>query len=217
MNSRETLFTELGVLEEHPPTVPEVFRDSKFVFLANTHPAVQLEMLWQFKDKRIAVADTMDLWIRDARDELGELLKRIDGLVLNFDEAEQLTGKANTITAARRILDLGPKFVIVKKGEHGCTLVHTDGIAALPAYPAEDVIDPTGAGDSFAGGLMGWLAAAHEKGTDAIGFESLRRALAHATVVASFTIESFALERLTRLTRDEVDERFERFVGMVRL
>lgn len=222
MNSRETLFTELGVVEEHPPAVPEHYKDSEFVFLANSHPAVQLDMLWQFQSRRLAVADTMDLWIRSAREELLELLKRVDGLVLNYDEAELLTGKNNPVTAARKILELGPAFVVVKKGEHGSILVHREGVAALPAYPAERVIDPTGAGDSFAGGMMGSLAAASaRRSPDAepapIGFDELRRALAHATVAASFTIESFALERLTHLTRRELADRFDEFVRMVRV
>ena len=219
MDSRETLFTELGVLEEMPPRVPEDYRDSEFVFLANTHPAVQLEMLANFSKRRLVVADTMDFWIDSARDELTNLLKRVDGLVLNFDEAEQFTGKRNTVSAARHILELGPKFVVVKKGEHGCIIVHQDGIAALPAYPAEDVIDPTGAGDSFAGGMMGFIAAEADRGSqdDPADFGTIRRALAHGTVIASFNIESFSLDRLTKLTRDEVGERFDEFAKMVRV
>ncbi|MFN0131618.1 MAG: PfkB family carbohydrate kinase [Phycisphaerales bacterium] len=214
MNSRETLFTELGVLAEQPPEIPQAFRDSRTVFLANTHPAVQLRMLEALPKRGLTVADTMDLWINVARAELDLLLTRIDGLVLNYDEAELLTGKANTVAAARQVLKMGPKFVVVKKGEHGCILVHRDGMAALPAYPTETVIDPTGAGDTFAGGMMGYLA--NHKG-DAHSVSSLREALAHGTVVASFNIESFSLERLTTLTRAELDARYREFAGMVRV
>ena len=221
MNSRETLFTHLGVLEEAPPPVPEAYRDSKYVFLANTHPAVQLGLLEQFPSRRLAVADTMDLWINIARADLDALLPRVDGLVLNYDEAELLTGKANTVAAARHILDMGPAFVVVKKGEHGCLFAHRSGlIGALPAYPAETVIDPTGAGDSFAGGMMGHIAASMPdagSGEDTVPFDAIRRALAHGTVIASFNIESFSLDRLATLTPEELNERYEQFAAMVRI
>jgi sugar/nucleoside kinase (ribokinase family) len=218
MNRRDTLFTELGVLAERPPAIPAAYRDSQFVFLANTHPSVQVLMLENLPKRRLTVADTMDLWINTARAELDLLLTKVDGLVLNYDEAELLTGKPNTVAAARHILKLGPKFVVVKKGEHGCLLVHRDGIAALPAYPEENVIDPTGAGDSFAGGMMGHLAShpSHKAGGE-VSFKALREALAHGTVIASFNIESFSLERLAKLTRAELDKRYEEFVGMVRV
>ncbi|MGP1257264.1 MAG: PfkB family carbohydrate kinase, partial [Kiloniellales bacterium] len=161
MNSRETLFTELGVVAEKPPIPPEAYRDSRFVFLANTHPKVQMDLLSHFPDHELAVADTMNLWIDTARDDLVALLDKIDGLVLNDEEARLLTGKRNPITAGKKILGMGPTFALIKKGEHGAVLVHKDGVAALPAYPTEVVVDPTGAGDSFAGGLMGQLAASH--------------------------------------------------------
>lgn len=208
VNQRETLFTELGVLEETPPAVPEAYRDSRYIFLANTHPAVQLDLLRQFPERRLAVADTMDLWINIAHDELVELLKHIDGLALNYEEAEQLTETRNPITAARRILDMGPSFVTVKKGEHGAILVHREGIAVLPAYPAEleHVVDPTGAGDSFAGGMMGHLAA-----VDRTDFEAIQSAIAWGTVTASFTIESFGLDRLTTISREDIDGRMAHF------
>lgn len=214
MNSRETLFTELGVLAERPPAIPEKFRDSTFIFLANTHPAVQLQMLQGLPSRKLAVADTMDLWINTARAELDLLLTKIDGLVLNYDEAELMTGKANTVAAARQILKMGPRFVVIKKGEHGCIVVHRDGVAALPAYPTEHVVDPTGAGDSFAGGMMGHLAS--HRG-DAHSLKSLREALAHGTVLASFNIEQFSLDRLKTLTRAEIDQRYSEFAGMIRV
>jgi cytidine kinase len=218
MNSRDTLFTELGVLAEPPPRVPAAFADSRFVFLANTHPSVQAGMLEQLPRRVLTVADTMDLWINTARPELARLLAMVDGLVLNYDEAEMLTGRKNPVTAGRHILDLGPRFVVVKKGEHGALLVHRDGLAALPAFPAENVVDPTGAGDSFAGGMMGSIAGGASGGSgDAAGFDSIRRALVHGTVVASFTIEAFGLDRLRALTRAEVERRYEGFAAMIRV
>lgn len=215
MNSRETLFTELGVLGEAPPKVPDAYRDSEFVFLANTHPAVQAGMLEQLPRRRFVVADTMDLWINTARPELLNLLRRVDGVVLNYDEGELLTGKSNTVSAGRHILDMGPKFVVIKKGEHGALLVHPEGVCALPAYPTETVVDPTGAGDTFAGGMMGFLAA--EGGQRPGAFDSLRRALVHGTVIASFTIEAFSLSRLEKLTRDVIQRRFDAYTRMVRV
>jgi sugar/nucleoside kinase (ribokinase family) len=217
MNNRETLFTELGVLAEEPPKVPAGFRDSKFVFLANTHPAVQVGMIAQLPQRVLTVADTMDLWINTAKDQLLVLLRQIDGLVLNYDEAELLTGKANTVTAGRHILEMGPKFVVVKKGEHGAILVHKEGVAALPAYPTENVVDPTGAGDSFAGGMMGSLASSKVEAGKVGGFESIRRSLVHGTVVASFCIEAFSLERLVGLTRADLEKRYNEYAAMVRL
>lgn len=218
MDERDTTFTDLNVLEEEPPTIPEQFRDSTHIFLANTHPAVQLGMLEQLPDRRLAVADTMDLWINVAKDELTALCKQVDGLVLNFDEAELFTGHRNTVSAAKHILDLGPGFVVVKKGEHGCLFAarETDGsvgIGALPAYPAEKVVDPTGAGDTFAGGMMGYLATLPDAELD---FDTLRAALAHGTVMASYTIETFSLERLSKLTREQLDDRLAEFATMLR-
>lgn len=215
MNERETMFTELGVVAEKPPTPPAKYADSKFVFLANSHPSVQMAMLESFPKRSIAVADTMNLWIDIAKPELLALLMKVDGLVLNDQEARMLTGLRNPFTAGKMILKLGPKFVVIKKGEHGCVLVHRDGVAALPAYPCENVVDPTGAGDSFAGGMMGHLAAAHSKDQN-IGMESVQQALAHGTIIASFAIESFSLDRLARLTKDEIARRYTEFQGFVR-
>jgi sugar/nucleoside kinase (ribokinase family) len=214
MNQRETLFTELGVLEEHGPEVPESFRDSEFVFLANTHPEEQLRLLDAFPRRKLAVADTMDLWINIAHPELMKLLGRVDGVVLNNEEAELLTEINNAVSAGRKILEFGPRFVVVKKGEHGAILVHRDGIATIPAYPslAEQVVDPTGAGDSFAGGMMGHIASVGM--TD---LAALQTAMAWGTVTASFAIESFSLNRLARLTRAEIDERMKAFQSAARI
>ncbi len=214
MNKRETLFTELGVLEEDPPAVPSHYADSKYIFLANTHPGVQLALLEQFPNRSLAVADTMDLWINIAHDELLTLFRKLDGIVINDSEAEQLTEIPNAVSAARKILDMGPSFVVVKKGEHGAILVHGDGVAAIPAFPAEihHVVDPTGAGDSFAGGMMGHIAA-----VDKTDLHTLQSAMAWGTVTASFTIESFGLDRLTSISRADIHERMRQFQEAARI
>lgn len=210
MNDRDTLEVDLNVLAEHLPQVPGHYRDSRHVFLANTHPAGQLELLASFPDRALAVADTMDLWIETERPTLLELLKQIDGLVLNDSEAIMLTEQPNVVRAADAILNLGPRFVVIKKGEHGAILRHTHGQAVLPAYPARDVVDPTGAGDSFAGGMMGYLAAAGD-----YSIEGLRRAMAYGTMVASFNIEAFSLDRLKEIRRDHVDQRLGEYRKML--
>jgi sugar/nucleoside kinase (ribokinase family) len=222
MNDRETLFTHLGVVGEAPPRIPAQFKDSQFIFLANTHPAVQLDFLSNFPRRKLAVADTMDLWIKTARADLEKLLRQIDGVVLNYSEAEQLTGVRNAITACRTILRImggpgeagRPRFVVNKKGEHGAIMVHSEGVATMPAFPAElhQVVDPTGAGDSFAGGFMGYLASA-----GSTGFEALQTGLSWGTVTASFTIESFGLDRLSHLTRSEIDQRMRQFQAHARV
>lgn len=220
MDHRDTTFTSLNVLEEAPPEVPEAYRDARYVFLANGHPAVQLGMLEQLPARRLAVADTMDLWINIARDDLDRLIARVDGLVLNYDEAQLLTGRTNTVAAARYILEMGPSFVVVKKGEHGCLFVVRDsdgvGIGAMPAFPAETVVDPTGAGDSFAGGMMGYLAH-DEGGQPPFNLARLKAALAHGTVMASFTIETFSLDRLASITPRDLGERYDEFARMLRV
>ncbi|MFU8828246.1 MAG: PfkB family carbohydrate kinase [Phycisphaerales bacterium] len=216
-NQRETVFTELGVLAEHPPKAPAAFSDSKFIFLANTHPSVQYEMLHAFPDRVFSVADSMNLWIETAQTELRKLLRDIDGLIINDEEAHMLTGIRNPISAGRKIIEtMGPMFVVIKKGEHGCVLVHDQGVAMLPAFPVESVVDPTGAGDSFAGGMMGHLAAAHSKDMN-VSIGSIQQALAHGTVIASFAIESFGLDRLAELNREEVAKRYSDFQEMVKV
>jgi sugar/nucleoside kinase (ribokinase family) len=216
MNVRETLFTELGVLGEHPPKPPAKYADSKFIFLANSHPVVQRELLESFPQRAIAVADTMNLWIETAREDLASLLSRIEGLVVNDEEARLLTGKRNPISAGKKILDMGPMFVVIKKGEHGCILVHQEGVAMLPAFPCENVVDPTGAGDSFAGGMMGHLAASHSRDMN-ITMASVQQAMAHGTIIASFTIESFSLDRLSKVTKDDIAKRYTQFAEMVKI
>ena len=214
VNRRETLFTEVGVLQEEPPRVPAAYADSELVFLGNTHPSVQLGFVDQFPKRKLVVADTMDLWIRTANPELSALLQRVDGLIVNDSEAAELTGVRNAISAGRKILDMGPKFVVVKKGEHGAILIHPEGSAVIPAFPIEDanVVDPTGAGDSFAGGFMGYLA--REGRFD---FVSLQKAMAYGTVVASFSLEAFGLDRMRTLKFDEITKRLAQFQQMARV
>ncbi len=233
LDERDTLATELNVLGEEPPQVPAAYKEATHLFLANAPPGVQLSFLQQFPKCQLAVADTMDLWITSAKEELLQLLREVDGLVLNYEEAEQLTSKHNTVAAAKHLLELGPSFVVVKKGEHGCLFAIKEEeekrertekkgesawegggihIGALPAYPAEKVIDPTGAGDSFAGGLMGFLAA---RNNNRVTPDVLKEALLHATVLASFTIEAFSLERLQHLKKEELDARIEKYRRML--
>lgn len=210
MNERETLSTDLNVVAEKPPPIPEAYRDSNVVFLANTHPALQLGMREQLPAAKLVVCDTMDLWITTERSALQKTLAAVDGVIINDSEAIELTGQSNLITAGRDVLKLGPKFAVVKKGEHGAVLVTSDGVTAVPAFPSETVADPTGAGDSFAGGMLGYLAA--EASFD---YDTLRRALVRGTVVASFTIEEFSVQRLRTVPRDEVNHRVAEFTTML--
>jgi len=212
MNDRDTVDVALNVLAEDLPAVPDRFRDSRYVFLANTHPAAQLALLEQFPDAKLVVADTMDLWINTAAEDLSKLMRRLDGLVLNDSEARALTGESNLIAASHKIVAMGPKFVVIKKGEHGCLLNHTEGLGVLHAFPAANVVDPTGAGDSFAGGAMGYLASCGR-----IDLPAIRRALAYGTIVASFTIEAFSLQRLTEITRHDIDQRLSEYAQYLRL
>ncbi len=212
MNNRDTLEVHTNVLAEELPPVPDAYADSEFVFLANTHPAGQIELLEQFLNRKLAVADTMDLWIETERDLLEKLMGEIDGLVMNDSEAIMFTDDTNLVRAADKILEYGLAFVVIKKGEHGCMLRHRDGYALLPAFPTGEVIDPTGAGDSFAGGMMGYLAS-----TGDLTLEGYRRALAYGTIVASFNVESFSLDRLSGINRQSIDDRLSHYRGMMAL
>ena len=205
MNDRRTDCLELNVLAEAPPSVPSEYKDSEFVFLANTAPVLQLELLEQIKDPVFVAADTMDCWIDSQLDDLKGLLKRIDCLIINEDEARMLAAENNLIKATEKILGMGPSVVIIKKGESGSIMCNADGERfILPSFPAADVKDPTGAGDSFAGALMGYLA--QRTRTD---FGSLKRAIAYGTVVASFAIAGFSLDRLASINKTDIDSRFE--------
>jgi sugar/nucleoside kinase (ribokinase family) len=202
MDNRTTEKVELNVLAEAPPKVPKAFRDSEFVFLANTAPALQQEMLGQVEKPAFVAVDTMDLWIREYLDDLKIVLTKIDCLIINEDEARMLANEHNLISAARKILDMGPGVLVVKKGESGSIMCSADGdMFILPAFPADEVIDPTGAGDSFAGGFMGYLAQ-----TGRTDFETLKTAVAYGTVVASFTIADFSLDGLTSTDRTKIDK-----------
>jgi len=207
LNEAQSIETRLGVLAESAPVIPQQFTDSRYVFLANTHPALQEQLLGLIQRPKLVVADTMNLWINTARAELMKTLKMVHGLVLNDGEARLLTEQKNLIAAARDVLKMGPRFVVIKKGEHGCLLVTKGGEAfVLPAYPAEQVIDPTGAGDSFAGGMMGYLATQGHF-TPA----TVKRALAYGTCVASFTIADFSLGGLQATNRELIDERWHAY------
>jgi len=210
MNSRETLDVQLNTFGDFQPVVPEAFKDTPFVFLANGAPATQRSVLEQMQAPRFCVADTMDLWIDREKDGLLELLRRIDGLIVNDSEVKQLTGKTNLIQAGRACLALGPKLVIVKKGEHGCFVFSNFFHYALPAYPTETVVDPTGAGDSFAGGFMGYLATC-----DTISLWNMKRAVAYGTVTASLTVEGFGVERIASADMETVERRYHEFQQFV--
>jgi sugar/nucleoside kinase (ribokinase family) len=210
MNEARTDAVELNVLAEEPPRVPEKFRNSKFVFLANTHPALQQQILSQIESPVFVAADTMNLWINNEKDQLKKLLKKIDALVLNDGEARLLTGEHNTVSAAIKILDMGLNAVIIKKGEFGSMVMNKDGgIFMLPAYPTAKVIDPTGAGDSFAGAMMGYLASAGKA-----DMETLSTAMAYGSVVASLNIEGFSLESISKRTKQDIEERYKQLKKM---
>ncbi len=210
MNDRETLEVHLNVFENFDPKLSDDNCRSRFLFLANGSPKMQLSVLEQVKNPTLAVCDTMDLWINIQRDELLALLRRIDGVVLNDGEAKLLTGEENLVRAGHAVRKLGPKFVVIKKGEHGAMFFAEHETYVMPAYPTPDVVDPTGAGDSFAGGMMGYLASQGN-------FEprTLKEAMAYGTVVASFNVEDFSLDRLQRIERPDIDRRLEQYKRML--
>jgi sugar/nucleoside kinase (ribokinase family) len=211
MNNRRTLVTELGVFETFTPRLPADCVNTPFVLLANIAPSLQLHVLDQMRRPKFVVADTMDLWLNIALEDLLKLLRRVDGFVLNESEARQLTQENNLFRAVKKIHKLGPKHVIVKKGEHGAILSNRDGLFVSPAFPLHDVVDPTGAGDSFVGGMMGYLATA--KGP----VEShLRRAMIYGSVVASYCCEDFGLKRTTRVNRAAIDKRVKELEKLTR-
>ena len=210
MNDRETIEVHLNVLDEFQPKLDASHQDCRFLFLGNASPAVQLNVLEQAKNAELTVADTMDLWINIQRDELGELLQKIDGLVLNDTEAKLLAEDENLVRAGHTIRAMGPKFVVIKKGEHGAMFFSEHEMYVMPAFPTEKVLDPTGAGDSFAGGMMGHLASIGR-----FDPQALKEALAYGTVTASFTVEDFSLDRLEKLDRSMVDQRFKEYRQML--
>jgi len=212
MDDRTTDCLELNVLAEHPPTIPDSFRDSRFVFLANTTPKLQLELLDQIQSPLFVAADTMNCWIQNHLADLKMLLKRIDCLIINEDEAKLLSAEFNLIKAAQKVLDMGPGVVIIKKGQSGSITCDAKGHKfILPAYPTTEVTDPTGAGDSFAGATLGYLSQ-----TGKTDFQTLKTAVAYGTVVASFTIADFSLHGLTSITRNDIDKRLETLQKLTR-
>ena len=204
-NSRETIYTHLNVFDQFRPVLPESYRSTPFVFLANIHPALQLEVLDQVHAPRFVAADTMNYWIEGTPGELRKVLGRVDALVINDEEARELSGESNLVKAARAIQRMGPALLVIKRGEHG-VLVIRDRFFAAPAMPLEEVVDPTGAGDTFAGGFMGFLASAVEI-TDTV----VARAVIAGSALASLSVEDFGLDQLLRLTPDELRDRFAAF------
>jgi sugar/nucleoside kinase (ribokinase family) len=211
MNDRETLEIHLNVFGDFKPQLPEEYRRAKYVFLANGSPVTQMNVLEQCTSPRLVVADTMDLWIREQHDELMKLLKKIDGLVMNDSEAKLLTGTENLVAAGHAVRKLGPKFVVIKKGEHGAMFFSEHETYVLPAFPTERVVDPTGAGDSFAGGMMGYLA---EK--DQFDPQTLKEAMAYGILVASYNVEDFSLDRMKQIERADLELRLEKYKQMLR-
>jgi len=205
LNTRETRSVALNVFEHFTPTLPDSYKETPIILLANIAPDLQHHVLDQVKLPRFVIADTMDLWINIAKERLIELLSRVHMLILNDGEARQLTGLTSLIKAGRKLQELGPRYVAVKKGEHGCLLFGDDGqFFSCPAFPLEDIHDPTGAGDTFAGGLAGYLA---KSGDTEITFSQIKQAVVHGSVLASFNVEAFSLERLKTLTHEQIAER----------
>lgn len=212
MDNRTTLSTELNVFEAFSPNLPETYRDAPYLFLGNIHPALQLHVLEQVHTPRFVLIDTMDLWINIAKEELTQVIGKCDMLTLNESEAQLFTGEHSLMQAAKALIELGPNYILIKKGGNGSMLYSRDDLFLLHAYPLDTFADPTGAGDSFAGGLMGALAASGK--TDA---EAIRQAMVYGSVVASFGVEEFSLDRLQRLDRNQIDQRLNQFRSICRL
>ncbi|WP_397364028.1 PfkB family carbohydrate kinase [Olleya sp. R77988] len=210
MNSRDTLATELNVLEHFNPVVPENYRDAEIVMLGNLHPLVQQGVLDQMTKKpKLAILDTMNFWMDIALDDLLSVIKNVDVITINDEEARQLTGEYSLVVAARKIHEMGPKYVVIKKGEHGALLFHDDHMFYAPALPLEEVFDPTGAGDTFAGGFSGYLAS-----TGDISFENMKNAVIYGSTLASFCVEKFGTERMVNLKKEEVKKRLQAFKSL---
>lgn len=206
LNERETIYTHLNVFEEFRPVIPSGYQDTSYVFLGNIHPTLQSEVLDQVSHPTLVAADSMNYWIERNRDELLNVLERVDVLIINDAEAKQLSGESNLVRASRIIRKMGPKRLVIKRGEYGVLMTRDEGFFAVPAMPLEDVFDPTGAGDTFAGGFMGYLASCREL-TDVV----LTQAVIYGSTMASFAVEDFSLDRLLRLTPDEIRSRFGQF------
>jgi len=210
MNSRDTLVTDLNVLADFDPKLPDSYLDSEFVMLGNLQPTVQMNVIKQLKKPKLIVMDTMNFWMESAMPELEKVLKKIDVLLINDAEARQLSGQFSLVKASKTILEMGPKFLIVKKGEHGALLFHGDKVFFAPALPLEEVFDPTGAGDTFAGGFMGHLAK-----TKDISFENMKTAIIVGSAMASFCVEKFGPTRLKEISKKDIDKRLHQFRELV--
>ncbi len=211
MNTRDTLVTDLNVLADFDPEVPEKYQGSEFLMLGNLVPAIQLKVIEQFKKRpKLIVMDTMNFWIETALEDLKEVFKMVDVLLVNDSEAREISGEFSLVKAAKKILQMGPKFLIVKKGEHGALLFHDNNVFFAPALPLEDVFDPTGAGDTFAGGFIGHLAK-----TKDISFENMKTAIIVGSAMASFCVEKFGTERLKEISKKDIDTRIQEFVQLV--
>jgi len=212
MNTRDTLVTDLNVLAEFDPKVPESYNDCEYLMLGNLTPSIQKSVIEQLPYRpKLIVMDTMNFWMNNALDDLLEVLTMIDVLTINDEEARQLSGEYSLVKAAKKILAMGPKFLIIKKGEHGALLFDKDEVFFAPAMPLEDVFDPTGAGDTFAGGFIGFLAK-----TNDISFENMKRAIIFGSAMASFAVEKFGTEALQELKENKLFDRVQKFMGLVK-
>jgi sugar/nucleoside kinase (ribokinase family) len=209
MNSRDTLVTELNVLADFNPVVPSAYLDAEVVMLGNLHPLVQLSVIEQMIDPKLVVLDTMNFWMDNALDDLKLVISKVDVITINDEEARQLTGEFSLVVAAHKIIEMGPKYVVIKKGEHGALLFHQDEVFYAPALPLEEVFDPTGAGDTFAGGFTGYLAK-----TEDYSFENMKTAIINGSALASFCVEKFGTERLLEITKKELHQRLQQFKNL---
>lgn len=210
MNSRDTLATELNVLADFEPVVPETYRDAKIVMLGNLHPLTQLSVLEQMHDTPdLVVLDTMNFWMDSALEDLHNVIKKVDVITINDEEARQLTGEYSLVVAAKKIHEMGPKYVVIKKGEHGALLFNEDNVFYAPALPLKEVFDPTGAGDTFAGGFVGYLAKSNN-----LSFENMKNAVIYGSTLASFCVEKFGTERMINLSSKEVYQRLQQFKNL---
>jgi|TARA_B100001093_G_C26841649_1_gene1020838 sugar/nucleoside kinase (ribokinase family) len=211
MNSRDTLATELNVLLEFNPVLPESYRSQDILMLGNIDPMLQLNVIKQMAVRpKLIIMDTMNFWMDSTPDQLNQVIKEVDVLTINDEEARQLSNEYSLVKAAKKILTMGPKFLVIKKGEHGALLFHENQVFFAPALPLEEVFDPTGAGDTFAGGFVGWIAK-----TKNISFDNMKTAIIYGSTMASFCVEKFGTERLQALTQEEIDERVQQFVQLV--
>jgi len=211
MNSRDTLITDLNVLADFNPKIPEEYQGAEFLMLGNLMPSLQLSVIEQLHTRpKLIVLDTMNFWMETAMDDLKNVLRKVDALLINDSEARQLSGEFSLVKSAKKILQMGPKYLIIKKGEHGALLFHQDHVFFAPALPLEDVFDPTGAGDAFAGGFIG-----HLSHTNDISFENMKTAIIVGSAMASFCVEKFGPQRLKEISKKDIDARLEQFVQLV--